>query len=210
MNNYSIIFDLDGTLWNSTETVSIAWQNVLKDMSSDLNLSIDDFKSITGLTVDEIEDKLFSNLDKEKRQAILNKCLEEENVEIRKRGAVLFPNVIETIKRLSKTYDLYIVSNCQSGYIESFLAYYHLESYFKDIECNGNNNLPKADNIKLIIFRNNIGDCCYIGDTIYDYKSAKECGIPFIFAAYGFGEVDDYDAKIDSIDDIDDAIKKIR
>jgi phosphoglycolate phosphatase len=31
MNIDSIIFDLDGTLWNSTEVVVIAWNDVLQE-----------------------------------------------------------------------------------------------------------------------------------------------------------------------------------
>ena len=38
-------------------------------------------------------------------------------------GGELYPDVEKTLDELSERYDLYIVSNCQRGYIESFFAY---------------------------------------------------------------------------------------
>ena len=210
MANFSIIFDLDGTLWNATKTVDVAWQRVIKEECKDMHFTVEDFKRIAGLTTDEIADTLFSNYDEKRRKEILNKCLEEENVEIRKQGGVLFPKVIEILQELSKEYDLYIVSNCQKGYIESFLDYYNLSSLFKDTECYGNNEKEKKENIKLIKERNKIEKCCYIGDTNGDARSARESNTPFIYASYGFGNVTDYDEILYKFEDIVECIKKIR
>ena len=48
--------------------------------------------------------------------------------------------------------------------------------------------------------RNGLKNPVYVGDTSGDAKSAKDAGIDFIYAAYGFGEVSDdsYVAKIES------------
>lgn len=43
----------------------------------------------------------------------------------------------------------------------------------------------------------------YVGDTRGDYEASKKSKIPFIFAAYGFGESLDYDYKINSLVEID-------
>ena len=89
---------------------------------------------------------------------------------------------------LKKDYKLFVVSNCQSGYIESFIKAHKLSDVFDDIECWGNNLLPKGENNKLIMKRNNITSAVYVGDTAGDEQSARVAGIPFIFAEYGFGE----------------------
>lgn len=65
--------------------------------------------------------------------------------------------------RLSDTYDLFIVSNCQDGYIESFYEYHKLERYFKDYENPGRTGLSKGENIKLVIDRNNLDAPVYVG-----------------------------------------------
>ena len=37
--------------------------------------------------------------------------------------------------------------------------------------------------------RNSITKAVYVGDTMGDYIAAKDAGIDFIFASYGFGDV---------------------
>ena len=97
---------------------------------------------------------------------------------------------------------LYIVSNCQSGYIEAMLEAAKLPygegQTFQDIECFGNTGKSKAENIVLLMERNGIRkeEAAYLGDTALDQKSAEEAGIPFIFASYGFGHPEKMRAKI--------------
>jgi phosphoglycolate phosphatase len=91
-------------------------------------------------------------------------------------------------------YHIYIVSNCQEGYIESFLGYYqipygHEEDLVEDIECYGNNLLQKDENIKLLAERNGLTAACYVGDIQSDYDATTKAGLPFIHAKYGFGEI---------------------
>lgn len=81
------------------------------------------------------------------------------------------------------------MSNCQSGYIEAFLEYYKINDYIEDIECFGNNDLPKWDNIALIIKRNNLKNPVYVGDIDNDRIAAGKAGADFIYAEYGFGDV---------------------
>ena len=76
--------------------------------------------------------------------------------------------------------DLYIVSNCQSGYIESFIKAHKMEEYFDDIQCWGDNMVPKGENNKLIMQRNGITRAVYVGDTSGDEQSARVAGIPFV------------------------------
>lgn len=210
MNKFSIIFDLDGTLWDSTETVAIAWKNILKNELKDFDFSEKDIQKVTGMTTKEIADTLFSNLDEEEKSNIMSKCLEEENKMIKAIGAFLYDNVLEDLETLSKEYDLFIVSNCQKGYIESFLNYYKINYLFKDIECHGNRGLSKSENIKSVIERNKIGKCVYVGDTQCDCNSARDNAIPFIYASYGFGNVLDYDYVINNFSELKNIIKKIR
>ena len=53
-------------------------------------------------------------------------------------------------------YKLFIVSNCQDGYIECFFKAHKLDKYFTDYECPGRTGLSKGENNKLIIERNNL------------------------------------------------------
>ena len=65
--------------------------------------------------------------------------------------------------------------------------------YKRQIECFGNNDLPKWDNIALIIKRNNLKNPVYVGDIDNDRIAAGKAGADFIYAEYGFGDVKKYD-----------------
>ena len=192
-NKYdSIIFDLDGTLWDSTNNVAKAWQQAKEEV----DYVKDDFtqatiRSITGMTYKAIFEKLLPYLTEEKREAFKAIAAKYELETLHTKGGDLYPELEETLKYLSANYKLYIVSNCQSGYIEVFFKTSGLEHYFGGHQCYGTKSLPKADNIRDIVNDHNLKSPVYVGDTMGDYKAATEAGVPFIFSAYGFGVVEE-------------------
>lgn len=196
----SIIFDLDGTLWDSRKTVAKSWTEVVRDAACNRKeVTEDDLRGTMGLQIRDIADILFDDLSKEQRMELILACCERENVELKREGGILFEGLEETLEVLSKKYRLFIVSNCQEGYIESFYAYHGLERYFEDFENPGRTGLSKGENIKLVMERNSLKAPVYVGDTQKDQEAAKFAGIPFVYAAYGFGDVDDWEYRIESI-----------
>lgn len=152
-----IIFDMDGTLWDSAANVAESWNLAIKqDGSVDKKLTEQDIQGVMGKTMDVIADILFPELEKEARMKLLDQCCSMENDYLREHGGVLYPKLEETLSALKEKYPLYIVSNCQSGYIEAFLDHYGFGKYFEDIECYGNNLKQKGDNIRLLADRNGL------------------------------------------------------
>ena len=203
MNVDSIIFDLDGTLWDSTRVVVKAWAKVLsdnKEIRTPVTLEV--LQSLMGMQVPEIGNKLFPYLEKTEQIKIMNLCCEEERKLLLGEGGVLYPDLEDVLQTLSQIYSLFIVSNCQNGYIETFLEYHKLGKYFKDIECAGNTGFSKGENIRAIMNKHNLKSSVYLGDTQGDCDAAKLANIPFIFANYGFGKVKSYDYVIKNIGDL--------
>lgn len=199
----SIIFDLDGTLWDSTKGVADSWSEVLSKYNFDRKyVSPDEIKGYMGLTLDEIGRRMMPEIEENTRTKLLEECGKFENKYLIQNGAIIYDKVEHTLKELSKKYKLFIVSNCQDGYIETFLEYNNFHKYFDDFECPGKSNLLKAENIKLIIERNNLKNPIYVGDTQTDCDAAKKAGIPFVFAKYGFGNVNEYEYFIDKFEDL--------
>nr|WP_026693187.1 HAD family hydrolase [Peribacillus kribbensis] len=199
----SIIFDLDGTLWDSRDTVLIAWNEILKqDPEVHMEVTKEDFRKTMGLQVPEIGRILFPDVAEEKREKLLTDCCDLECEYLKKQGGSLYENVEEVLQSLSEKYKLFIVSNCQEGYIESFYEYHKLGRFFQDFENPGRTGLSKGENIRLIMERNRLSAPVYVGDTEGDQKAAASAGIPFVFAGYGFGHVKQYDYKIDSINQL--------
>lgn len=198
-----IIFDLDGTLWSAVEGCVGAWNEVLSEHNDiDKKLTEEELAGCMGLQIPDIGKKLFPELSSEYRMQIMNECCSREQVYLGIHGGKVFPNVEDTLKKLKEKYKLFLVSNCQDGYIQCFFKAHGLGKYFTDIECSGVTGMSKGENNKLIMKRNNINTAVYVGDTIKDKESADVAGIPFIFARYGFGQVDEYDYVIDEFEDL--------
>lgn len=186
----SIIFDLDGTLWDSTEGVAAAWQSANEEYGHVKNdITPATIGGIAGMAYDAIYDHLFPELSVEQREEFKAKCAKKELEVLNSRGGILYPGLIEALTRLSAKYQLFIVSNCQSGYIEAFLDFYKLHDYFVGHQCYGTKSRPKADNIRDVVVDHGLKFPVYVGDTQGDYESSKKAGVPFIFVSYGFGEV---------------------
>jgi len=197
----SIIFDMDGTIWDSTKEVAEAFREVVRTKYPEVTdeITAEKLKGLFGLLLDDIAIRLFKSVPVDKAIEIMNECTVYECEYVAKHNAKIYEGMEEAIKELHKDHKLFIVSNCQDGYIQSFFkANPHLEQYFTDFECPGRTGKPKAENIKLIIERHNLKNPVYVGDTAGDAASAKKAGIPFIYARYGFGRVEEYDDVIDS------------
>ena len=189
---------MDGTLWDSAENVAHAWNEAVgSEMFTEK-----DIKSVMGLTMTTIAERLFPNETEEKRREFLQRCCECENKYLRAHGGKLYPNTESTLKKLSERYRLFIVSNCQEGYIEAFWEFYGLGSLFEGKLCWGDNRLEKWENIRLIIERNGLRDAMYVGDTQGDCDSAYRAGAKFAHAAYGFGTADRCDYRLDDISEL--------
>lgn len=205
-----IIFDLDGTLWDSTEQILISWNSVLEQYPQYGGpISMEQLQGLMGKTMDVIAESIMPNAPEEERKQIFAQCCKEEEEYLLKHGGVLFPRLEETLKKLKEDYSLYIVSNCQSGYIETFIEHHKLNSYFADIECFGNTGLGKAENEKILAERNQLDQVVYVGDTQGDFDATQKAGFPFVYAAYGFGKVEEEVPFVSSFEQLPEVVKQV-
>lgn len=198
-----IIFDLDGTLWDSCESVAKAWKAATDQVDYvSVVLSADDIRAVAGTRHDLIFKQRFPNLSEDKLQEFMEICSREELAHIKAYGGELYEELEPTLAYLSKKNKLFIVSNCQDGYIETFLDRYNFRHYFQDYECSGRTRNNKGENVKDIIERNNLKTPVYVGDTPGDREAAVFNSIPFIHAAYGFQKVEQADGRLQKFSDL--------
>jgi phosphoglycolate phosphatase len=200
----SIIFDLDGTLWDSTGNVALAWETARQQVDYVPGvITQQTVRAITGMAYDAIFDKLYPYLDEAKRQEFKTISAGYELAILREKGGYLYPALAQTLTYLKSKYRLFIVSNCQSGYIELFLGMEGVADYFEGHQCYGTKGQPKFQNILDIVADHQLKSPVYVGDTLGDRDSARKANVPFIFAAYGFGEVNEgYVARINELSDL--------
>ncbi|MCI5806474.1 MAG: HAD family hydrolase [Clostridium sp.] len=210
MEKSGIIFDMDGTLWDSAKAVADSWTEVVaREYTPERVITEEEIKSVMGLTMDKLAARIFPELPEEKRLQLLEVCGREENEYLRTHGAIVYPQVEETFQKLKEKYHLYIVSNCQSGYIEAFLEYYGYGKYIEDTECYGNNGLVKGENIRKVAERNHLTKAVYVGDIQGDYDASMQAGVEFIHAGYGFGTVNANVPEIAAFAELPEVVKSV-
>lgn len=185
-----IIFDMDGTLWDASDVLAQCWTKTLaRYPTKRREITGADLRAVMGKVLEEIAGIFFPEQPEAMRNEILRVCCEEECEYLRAHGAKLYDKLEETLQTLSHRHRLFIVSNCQAGYVEAFLAHYGFGHYFEDYEYAGRTGRPKGENIRLLADRNHLTAPLYVGDTMGDYEACQQAGVAFLHAAYGYGTV---------------------
>lgn len=199
----AIFLDIDGTLWDSTYTVSEAWSKVLGTKPEiQADVSPQRLKTLFGKPLYEIAAVIFSEYDTQTQHRLIDECCEHEHELLEEKPGIVFEGVAETIRKLSKKYSVCIVSNCEAGYIELVMDKLNIKDCITDFECPGYSGLDKGSNIQLVMERNDFKDVVYVGDTQGDYEATRKAGVPFVYCKYGFGEPEGYEYAVEKFSEL--------
>lgn len=200
MNVESLIFDIDGTLWDSRALVAEGYNIQLRQEGLEhLCVTAEDFLPLFGKVMTEIADVIFEAVPPEERYSLMERCMATENRYLYENPCRIgYSGIRETLEQLSKTHRLFIVSNSQRGYPELCMDKLGLTSYIRGHLCFGDTGTEKGETIRRLMQTHGITSAAYIGDTQGDLEAARQAGIPFVFAAYGFGDPEEYEAKVHS------------
>ena len=194
----ALIFDLDGTLWDACVPIAEAWTIAgRKYFPSDYLVTEEMTRGLMGKTMAEIGASLsMPGMNKDELQLFMKDCFDFEVEFLKTRPGKLFPKELETLGMLKEMgFRLFIVSNCQNGYIETFTPL--APGLFEGFMCYGDTLGPKHQTIRALMERYQIDDAIYIGDTAGDEKETRLAGLPFVFASYGFGQAENPDLTIE-------------
>lgn len=186
----SLLFDLDGTLWNACGASAEGFNRGLQSLGLNERVTHADVATVTGLPYDECLRRLLPQVAPERFPQLFSRLNECEREAVEEKGGVLFTGVADGIRQLSQRFDLCLVSNCQSWYLEAFFRHSLLGGLFRDFESYGATGLPKHENIRRVIERNGLRAPVYIGDTEYDAAAARRAGVEFVHVRWGFGLAD--------------------
>ena len=199
-----VIFDVDGTLWDSTVPAAEVWRRVASEYPEITDeISAERLKSFYGLPLEDIAKGMFLSVPFEKAISVMERCVKEQCPYLLEHKGVLLGDVGAVFQRLkAKGIKVFIVSNCRAGYIEAFLQAHGLEELCLDHLCPGDTGLLKADNIRKIAGKWGLKAPIYVGDTDGDETASREAGVPFVFAAYGFGKAESYADRLDKLEEL--------
>ena len=198
MRYESLIFDIDGTLWDSRALVAEGYNQQLHDEGlDDYFVDAQRLRPLFGKVMTAIADELFPHLPPEKRYGLMERCMERENRYLAENECRIgYEGIKETLEYLSQTHRLFIVSNSQQGYPELCIRKLGLEKLISGHLCFGDTGTTKGQTIKTLMERHGIHSAIYIGDTQGDYEATLEAGIPFLWADYGFDTPAGFDLRI--------------
>lgn len=204
-----LIFDLDGTLWETTRTTYLAANQVAKMYPEVKEISMDVIKKGMGLSSNENALNYMPYLEVSKGIEYLRKISEINFKLIGENGAHVYDGVCDSIKKLSSKYKLGIITNNYDEYVEMFFKCSGLKDYFCDYMGAATYKITKGEAIRRMVDRNNEPDSFYIGDIKKDMDSTYEAGIRFIHARYGFEPTLETEYFINDISDLEKLLDKI-
>src|SRR5205823_13722772 len=148
-------------------TCAVAWNRVLQRHAIAFRPITDsDLRTVTGQPHEDCIRQIFVGLPEAHILTLIAETQVEDNRAVAELGGILYPHVADGLQRLGARYPLFIVSNCQAGYIETFFDWSGLGGHFRDVECWGNTGLTKAGNLAALIERNQLSYPVLIGDTL--------------------------------------------
>ena len=204
MKAESLIFDIDGTLWDSRGIVAEGYNQYLTSIGHpELMVTVEQLTALFGKTLEEIADLIFSCFPVPARYEVIRGCMEAEQRLLHADPCKIdFPGVVPTLRELAKRYRLFIVSNSEKGYPDVLIEKLGIGDIILDHMCYGDTGLCKGQTIKMLMERNCITSAVYVGDTQGDLDACRLAGLPFVFCRYGFGSPEEYDAAIDSFPEL--------
>lgn len=204
---HTIIFDLDDTIIDSYESQIKSWVFLIRAIFNN-NYELGKFKDNlkSGITkqnlrrkireiflkttkTEERWDYLFNNISNDDIKE-LEEIRFEKRTQLTISEANLFDNCEHTLKELSKTYNLAIISSTSEEIIKRILDKHELNSYFS-LYLGKDNEIDKLSKVEdktpyLIKISNLVGvpfnRILFVGDSQTDYKSSKQLNIKFVSA----------------------------
>lgn len=181
-----IIFDLDGTLWETIEATYIA-ANIIVEKHKELKkISKETIIKGMGLSTQENATNYIPYIPAKQGIKYMKEISQKTSEIINEKNVVIYDGVIETLKELSKEYKIGIITNNRDEYAKTFLNITKLKEYFTDYMGSASYNITKGEAIKQMVKKYNEKENYYVGDIKKDQEATMYAGIKFIHAKYGF------------------------
>lgn len=204
-----VVFDLDGTLLRTHIHSCAAAHETLARLGLP-DVADEAVERLIG----EPPEVFFASLapgyrDMAALEAMFDEC---EQMILMRRGA-LYDGVAALLEQLTK--DVYSIAVCSNGsraYVELALDVTGIRAYFSLLACAGEFT-EKGQAVERMIRSCNCAFAIMVGDGAHDAKAARDNGIPFIAAGYGYGGYEDTckpDFLANSADEIYPLIDQIR
>lgn len=189
-----ILFDLDGTLIDSTDAIISTFRFAFEQQNFKFNGNNEDIKDLIGYPLDIMFESL--GIDKSKVWDFVD-SYKSRYRDISIAGTCLLENAMESLKLASKIARLAVVTTKTRMYTIPLLDNLNITQYFEIITGRENVQNPKPHpepilkTLEQMNYDENKEEVWMIGDTKLDLISAKEAGVNSIAVLCGYGKVDE-------------------
>ena len=210
MRETSIFFDLDGTLWDYSAISAKGWGEAMATLpEKPVPPTREDIRRCSGMTPQQVCNIFLPGIDPKRQMEIFDLCTRHCETCGDALMDCLYPHALEVLEELSRTYSLFLVSNCSEDYLNHCLQTVEMRQYFVEVAAYGMFGNGKAESVKNLMKAHGFDKGVYVGDTRMDYAESCKAGTTFIWAAYGFGKVPEAAYRISQIAHLPALLRKL-
>jgi len=179
------IFDIDGVILNSKNNMRLSWIKT----NNKFNLKINFSKYFINIGLPFYQ--ILKNIGVNKNFKEIENEYKKNSIKYSKK-ILLYKKIKNFFLHLDKNQiNYYVVTSKDLSRTKKFL--FHYKIFPKSIHCPSKKykGKPNPDLLNHCIKLNKLDkkNCCYVGDTEFDYIAATKAKIKFIFANYGYGKI---------------------
>src|SRR5471030_1106529 len=97
----SLIFDMDGTLWDAVDTYAESWNLIFKKLNIDRTIAREQLVERIGWDGNRVMQAMLPDFDEEKRQQVYDDVNRLRRELLPQNGGVLYDGVIDGLKQLA-------------------------------------------------------------------------------------------------------------
>ncbi|MCL2607756.1 MAG: HAD hydrolase-like protein [Methanomassiliicoccaceae archaeon] len=183
-----VIFDLDGTLIDSSEGIINAAKRTISELGFQ-EMSCDEIKACIGPPIGEsiVKRNGYGEAELKRFNSVFRELYKNEHL----MEAKSYPGMIELLEDMGRYAFVSIATNKRIDYTTTLLERMGISEMCDEIQAlDMEGRLKKKDLVENCIKASGINDrerIVVIGDTDTDAMAAKECGVGFIGVTFGFG-----------------------
>lgn len=205
----SIIFDMDGTLWDNVNSYEIVWNFGLEKMGFERRINRNELIGMMGKEARAILNAVIPHESEATQDELYEIVLSDYQKLLPQIKPLIYPGVLDGLEKLSAKYPIFLLSNCEKDGLVNFMNHTKISHLITDYMEHGLNLKPKSYNLKLLVDKHKLQAPFYVGDTASDSHEAGKAGVPFVFVSYGFGEAKEYHLKFNSFYELSDYFLKL-
>ncbi|SFC51870.1 haloacid dehalogenase superfamily, subfamily IA, variant 1 with third motif having Dx(3-4)D or Dx(3-4)E [Bacillus sp. OV322] len=216
---FPIVFDLDGTLFDCRELTNQTFPLVIERLSEKYGEQLEikcfqQYERFLGTVTEDIFAEILPNAGREIVNEAEHLLIEVEEELIPKAGK-LYQGVEDTLAALkSQGYPLFIASNGSKEYVDFVLQDFRIHGFFDGVfSAGGQGTKTKSDLVAALIKNHGYTERgIMVGDRHSDMEAGTNSGLMTVGCTYGFGdekEIGDADVKISAISELVDVVREI-